>query len=171
VGDAAYVILDGHCQATRMVAGQKQQLRLLGPGEMFGETAVLTGAPRTATVTALVPTTVAVVDQLYLHEELERASFMSLAIRTVASGFLDLNAQTAAMLEEQQKARVVELALRHLALQGFDGPGGTRRTPWTALLTKLHHETGLAVDEITRRVTKAPGLAVEGEHLVLKPSG
>jgi len=171
VGDAAYVILDGHCQATRMVAGQKQQLRLLGPGEMFGETAVLTGAPRTATVTALVPTTVAVVDRLYLQEELERASFMSLAIRTVASGFLDLNAQTAAMLEEQQKARVVELALRHLALQGFDGPGGTRRTPWRALLTKLHHETGLPVEDITRRVTRAPGLAVEGEHLVLKPSG
>lgn len=170
VGEAAYVILDGHCQATRVVAGKQQQLRLLGPGEMFGETAVLTGAPRTATVTALMPTTVAVVDKLYLQEEMERASFMSLAIRTVASSFLDLNAQTAAMFEEQQKAKVVDLTLRHLALQGFDGPGGTRRTPWAALTTKLHHETGVAVDEITWRVTKAPGLSVEGEYLVLKPS-
>ena len=32
VGDCAYVILDGHCQATRNVAGKTQMLRLLGPG-------------------------------------------------------------------------------------------------------------------------------------------
>ena len=44
-GDSAYVILEGHCQASRVVAGKKQMLRLLGQGEMFGETAVLTGAP------------------------------------------------------------------------------------------------------------------------------
>lgn len=169
VGDAAYVILDGHCQATRVVAGRQEQLRLLGPGEMFGETAVLTGAPRTATVTALMDTTVAVVDALYLQEEMERSSYMSLAIRTVASSFLDLNAQTAAMVEEQQRNRVVDLALRHLALVGVDGPGGTRRTPWRALQGKLVSETALPLDEISRRVTRAPGFSVEGEYLVLSP--
>ncbi|MCC6336420.1 MAG: protein kinase [Myxococcales bacterium] len=168
-GSAAYVILEGHCQASRVVAGKQQQLRLLGPGEMFGETAVLTGSPRTATVTALMETTVAVVDQLYLQEELERSSFMSLAIRTVAGAFLDLNAQTAALLEEQKKERVVELSLRHLALQGFDGPGGTRRTPWLALLAKLFNETGLPQEEITRRVTRAKGLTLDGEYLSLRP--
>ncbi|MEW5742751.1 MAG: protein kinase [Myxococcota bacterium] len=168
-GDAAYVILEGHCQASRTVAGKQQQLRLLGPGEMFGETAVLTGAPRTATVTALMDTTVAVVDALYLQEEMERSSFMSLAIRTVAGAFLDVNAQSAALLEEQRKERVVELSLRHLALQGFDGPGGSRRTPWMALLAKLINETGLPREEITRRVTRAPGLTLDGEHLVLRP--
>ncbi len=168
VGDAAYVILEGHCQASRVVAGVQQQLRLLGPGEMFGETAVLTGAPRTATVTALMDTTVAVVDRLLLQEEMERSSYMSLAIRTVASSFLDLNAQTAAMLEEQKKGQVVDLALRHLALQGTDGPGGTCRTPWRALQVKLVNQTGLSLDEVARRVTRAPGLSVEGEHLVLE---
>ena len=129
VGEAAYVILDGHCQATRVVAGKTQMLRLLGPGEMFGETAVLTGAPRSATVTALLDTTVAVVDRTFLQEEMERTSFMALAIRTVASSFLDLNAQTTALLEEQRLNKVVDQTLRHLALMGTDGPGGTRRTP------------------------------------------
>jgi eukaryotic-like serine/threonine-protein kinase len=168
IGDAAYVILDGHCQASREVAGKKQTLRLMGPGEMFGETAVLTGAPRSATVTALMDTTVAVVDQLYLQEEMERTSFMALAIRTVASSFLDLNGQTAALLEEQRLNKVVDLALRHLALLGTDGPGGTRRTPWKALLAKLVSESGLEADVVSDRVLRQKGIEVDGEHLTLR---
>jgi serine/threonine-protein kinase len=109
-GDAAYVIIDGHCQANREVAGRTQMLRLLGPGEMFGETAVLTGSPRSATVTALMDTTVAVVDRQFLQEEMERTSLIALAIRTVAASFLDLNGQTASLLQEQTKVRAVELA-------------------------------------------------------------
>ena len=169
VGDAAYVILDGHCQATRVVAGKTQMLRLLGPGEMFGETAVLTGSARSATVTALLDTTVAVVDRLFLQEEMERTSFMALAIRTVASSFLDLNAQTTALLEEQRLNKVVDLTLRHLALWGTDGPGGTRRTPWNSLLTKLAHETNLAPEAIAERLDRQPGFEIVNDHLVLKP--
>jgi serine/threonine-protein kinase len=171
VGEAAYVILDGHCQATRLVAGKNQMLRLLGPGEMFGETAVLTGAPRSATVTALLDTTVAVVDRTFLQEEMERTSFMALAIRTVASSFLDLNAQTTALLEEQRLNKVVDLTLRHLALMGTDGPGGTRRTPYQSLLTKLVSDTGLPADTIAERLDRQAGLEVVNDHLVLKPVG
>jgi CRP-like cAMP-binding protein/tRNA A-37 threonylcarbamoyl transferase component Bud32 len=167
-GDAAYVILDGHCQASRVAAGKKQTLRLMGPGEMFGETAVLTGAPRSATVTALMDTTVAVVDALYLQEEMERTSFMALAIRTVASTFLDLNGQTAALLEEQRLSRVVDAALRHLALLGVDAPGGVRRTPWAALLKKLATTSGLPEDTITDRIRRQPGMDLEGDQLVLR---
>jgi len=167
-GDAAYVILDGHCQASRVVAGKKQTLRLMGPGEMFGETAVLTGAPRSATVTALMDTTVAVVDALYLQEEMERTSFMALAIRTVASTFLDLNGQTAALLEEQRLSKVVDAALRHLALLGVDAPGGVRRTPWAALLKKLATTSGLPEDTITDRIRRQPGMDLEGDQLVLR---
>lgn len=169
-GDAAYVILDGHCQATRTAAGKTQMLRLLGPGEMFGETAVLTGSPRSATVTALLDTTVAVVDRLFLQEEMERTSFMALAIRTVASSFLDLNAQTSALLEEQRLNKVVDQTLRHLALMGVDGPGGTRRTPWKSLLTKLVADTGLTEEAITERLDRQPGFEVLNDQLVLKPA-
>jgi serine/threonine-protein kinase len=168
-GDAAYVIFEGHCQATRVVGGKVQSLRLLGPGEMFGETAVFTGAPRSATVTAIMDTVVGVVDQLYLREEMERTSFMSLAIRTVASSFLDLNAQTAALTEARRLDKVVDLTLRHLALLGSDGPGGVRRTPWKALLAKLVADTGIAEEDISRRVLKEKGFDVENDQLILRP--
>jgi serine/threonine-protein kinase len=168
-GDAAYIILEGHCQATRVVAGKTQMLRLLGPGEMFGETAVFTGAPRSATVTALMDTTVAVVDRAFLQEEMERASFVSLAIRTVASSFLDLNGQIGSLLEDQRLQKVVDAALRHLALQGTQGPGGSRQTPWKALLTKLASESGLDEAAIKDRIERQPKMEIAGDQLVLKP--
>jgi CRP-like cAMP-binding protein len=47
-GDTFYVILRGTAGVTR----RSEKLATLGPGSFFGETALLTGGPRTATVTA-----------------------------------------------------------------------------------------------------------------------
>ena len=47
-GDAFYVILDGHVS----VGVPGRRAARLGPGDYFGEMALLDGAPRSATVTA-----------------------------------------------------------------------------------------------------------------------
>jgi len=52
-GDAAYVILSGRLRIERETADGRQLLREAGRGEVVGEFAILTGAPRTATVTAV----------------------------------------------------------------------------------------------------------------------
>jgi serine/threonine-protein kinase len=169
-GDCAYIILDGHCQANRVVAGKTQMLRLLGPGEMFGEAAVLTGSPRLATVTAMMDTTVAVVDRLFLQEEMERTSLIALAIRTVAASFLDLNGQTAALLKEQTFVKAIDACLRELALSGRVA-GTSRWVPWKALLEKVTLKTGLKAEEIAERIGRQPGLQVDlaGDRLTLIP--
>ncbi|MGH2634588.1 MAG: cyclic nucleotide-binding domain-containing protein [Actinomycetota bacterium] len=50
-GIGLFLILDGECSVT---IGGKTKARL-GPGDFFGEVALLDGGPRTATVTALTP--------------------------------------------------------------------------------------------------------------------
>ena len=169
-GDCAYIILDGHCQANRVVGGKTQMLRLLGPGEMFGEAAVLTGSPRLATVTAMMDTTVAVVDRTFLQEEMERTSLIALAIRTVAASFLDLNGQTAALLQEQTTVKAVDMALRELALSGRVA-GTSRWVPWKALLGRIVQKTALAPDTIVERINRQPGmqLDVATDRLTLMP--
>lgn len=170
-GDCAYVILDGHCQASRQVGGKREMLRLLGPGEMFGEAAVLTGHQRLATVTALMPTTVAVVDRTYFQEEMERTSIIALAIRAVASIFLDLNGQTAALLQEREEHRAVDLALRELALKGQPTANGGRSTSWQPLLARLVQQTGIDAQTITTRVARQPGFEIHhpSDRLILNP--
>jgi len=50
-GIGLFVILEGQCEVT---IGGKRKARL-GPGDFFGEVALLDGGPRTATVTVLTP--------------------------------------------------------------------------------------------------------------------
>ena len=51
-GDALYLIVCGAARVTRKVGGRALNLAILGPGDYFGERALLTGAPRAATVVA-----------------------------------------------------------------------------------------------------------------------
>lgn len=55
--DAAYIIIDGRCEVTREDDGETRVLRVMEAGEVFGETAILAGSPRTATVRALTKVT------------------------------------------------------------------------------------------------------------------
>jgi serine/threonine-protein kinase len=159
-GDAAYVIIDGECVVTRFVDGQQQELRRLKAGELFGEIAIFTGKPRLATVRAVTDTVVGFVDRAALHEEMERTSFMSLAIRTMGSTFIELDRQLA---RQRQQSRAVEFALRHMALHGERG-----RTPWQPLLAALTESTGASEAEVSSWVLDAAGLSLEGESLVLR---
>ena len=67
-GDEAYVITEGRCRVTKLQRGVDEVLVDLGPGDVFGETAVLTDLPRTASVTALDRVTVLVVSRDQLQE-------------------------------------------------------------------------------------------------------
>ena len=53
VGNCVYVIQNGHCEVLREDGGMQRSLAVLGPGEYFGEMAVLNEASRNATVRAL----------------------------------------------------------------------------------------------------------------------
>jgi len=67
-GDKAgrfYVIVDGSVEVTQAPAGggAPNVLRTMGDGEVFGEIGLLTGVPRTATVTATTPGTLLALDK------------------------------------------------------------------------------------------------------------
>jgi NADH dehydrogenase len=63
-GDWLYVMLDGEVEVCRAVpGGGTAPLRRLGPGDCFGEIALVSDRPRTATVRSLTPVNVLAIDR------------------------------------------------------------------------------------------------------------
>ena len=64
-GDRFYVLLSGMATVTQEGRGPRSVLR---PGETFGEVSLAMGIPRTATVTAMLPSVVASCDRATFDE-------------------------------------------------------------------------------------------------------
>lgn len=98
-GDSAYVITEGYCDCwTEGLDGQPQSrtfIRTMGPGEVFGEMAVLTGRPRSATVTAQTAVKLRQITRESLEQELRRNPLLGSFVRTIASRFVDNESQRA----------------------------------------------------------------------------
>jgi serine/threonine-protein kinase len=93
-GDEAYIIQSGRCRVWKLLNGQEVALGELGPGDVFGEAAVLTEETRTASVTAIEPLTVKVVTRATLDYELSRNPWLSSFVRALARRFVDLDARS-----------------------------------------------------------------------------
>ena len=87
-GDAFYVVVEGSAKVYKGVVPSGRPIARLGPGDFFGEMALLDGGPRTATVVA---------DSRVRLIKLPRASFRRLLISepTVAVGILETMARRA----------------------------------------------------------------------------
>ncbi len=88
-GDEAYFIVSGTCE---VLIGDRK-IREMGAGEAFGEMAILSPGPRTATVRALTPTVVEMVTGAVLSQELNTMKpWMSMFVRTLADRFRERDA-------------------------------------------------------------------------------
>jgi hypothetical protein len=92
-GDAAYIVTKGRCEVTRRVggaSGEQVRLREMGPGEAFGELALVSDRPRSATVTAIDEVTAMVITREALARELQAGSWMGVLVRTLVERFQDV---------------------------------------------------------------------------------
>jgi len=62
-GDALYIVVYGNLRVSHDVNSKHLNLALLKPGDFFGEWSLLTGAPRTATVSSLTQTELVCIDR------------------------------------------------------------------------------------------------------------
>jgi CRP-like cAMP-binding protein len=93
--DAAYVIVEGRCEAYRERNGERTRLRVLQPGDVFGETALAGAQPRTASVAALDAVEVKVITAEAFERELDRSTWVRALVKQLAVRFLELERKQA----------------------------------------------------------------------------
>ena len=86
-GDEAFVIVSGRCVVTAMSEGKRLILRELGPGDVFGETAVFSDEPRSATVETTQTMVVRVVTGETLSQTLGLQTWAGEFVKALADRF------------------------------------------------------------------------------------
>jgi serine/threonine-protein kinase len=102
VGDAAYMIVSGTCRAYRSVGDGKESLATMSAGEVFGEMALLLDEPRAASVEAVTPVTVLILDKNTMTEGLGVNGWTGALVRALAQRFrtLELSVRNSGMRRE-----------------------------------------------------------------------
>jgi len=89
-GDYAFLILAGYVEIYAEVDGERKFLTTRGEGDIVGELAVFTQKPRTATVKAIVPTTIKIMRKAEIDQELEKLSpWVGQVIQNLSEKFID----------------------------------------------------------------------------------
>ena len=90
-GEEAFIITAGHCTVHRVERGEHREIRRLGPGEVFGETAILSRTARTATVAAIDEVTVKIVTRPLIEERLGPSTWLGRFVLALADRFREVD--------------------------------------------------------------------------------
>lgn len=150
-GTEMYVIHEGHVRLTRGKGTLETTLAVLPPGEFFGEMAIVTSQPRSATATVVEPAKLLVLDSGTFESMVRNNAEIALRIiRKMATRLQAANNQIDILLRTEPNHRVV-FALRLQAERS-----GKREGP------------GIKVDWSTQTLAERVGLPLAEVELVLK---
>ena len=162
-GSAAYIIVSGQCEVKKKMGGIDQVLKTLGPGEVFGEMAVLTESARTATVVATEDTTALVVTRTVMQQELDTLKpWMARLLQTIAERFRDLYATKRVTLSGGPTApRLANQLLMHLTTWGTRDEAGAMRMPWSRVAREIEAQMGSSPHTIHMVAAQYPGITLD----------
>jgi len=149
-----YVVEDGWLKAVKMsLEGREQVLRFVGPGEVVNEVGVFADTRNPATVIALEPTTVWLIDRRAILRLLrEEPGFATSVTQSLARRVVHL-----VSLVEDLSLRTVEARLARLLLERAENQE-VRRRRW-ATQTEMAARLGTVLDVVNRALHE---LAREG---------
>ncbi len=117
-----FVIRRGKVRITKRVRGGEKTFAVLGPGEFFGEMAILNQQPRSATATATEETTLLEVDARRFETMLTKQAEIAVRMIQKMARRLEAADQTIAILVKRDpKTRVILGLMRECERHGFPG--------------------------------------------------
>ncbi len=101
-GDDAYIIVEGECEVIKTERGISRAIKRLVAGDVFGEAAVFSAKPRSASVVAVTEVVTKVVTREALHRELEGRDWLRAFFEALADRFMGLDAELTRLRDENR---------------------------------------------------------------------
>ncbi len=148
----AYLLEEGRVRLIKRVRGLERSLMVLRPGDLFGESALLTGARRSSTAIALSPALALSLDQTTLHGLLEKNPLVaSRVVKQLVRRLRDAEDQIEVMMLSDVQSKIVN-ALLKLAQQATEGDTSAPGVALAISPMELSTRVGLDVDTVKRGV-------------------
>lgn len=149
-GSRMYVLRSGRVKIAKRVGAAEVTLAILGPGEFFGEMALLERLPRTASATVLEEARLIEVDEETFASLLQRSSEIALRLlRRLSSRLREADRQIQALIAKGGVARMLD-ALRNAGRADGRVEAGARVLPAEVGLEELALHAGLRLEEAER---------------------
>jgi CRP/FNR family transcriptional regulator, cyclic AMP receptor protein len=156
-GLTMFVVRAGEVRISKHVRGGERTLATLGPGEFFGEMAVLSGRPRTATATALSELHLLELDEQRFGAMINsQAEIAARILKKLARRLDDADALIAILTRRDPKTRVILGLIREAEERGMPGEGNDSRVLQCDFnaLSELLGVKRLEFDEVLARMTR-----------------
>jgi len=148
-GGTAYIIVSGRCEVYKTVDGRRVTLRTMGPGEVFGETAILSPGPRTASVVALDDVTLHILTADVFEAEIESMKpWMGSFVHSLATRFRESEAARPLATLRARPTQVAEYLLMRLLTWGRVADDGAVEAYWSHSRSTLSELFGTDADRI-----------------------
>ncbi len=143
-GTAAYILVEGACEVRKDTPAGPQAIQTIGPGSVFGEMAILTEGPRTATVVATAPTTVLVVTSQVLEQEMAALKpWIATLLKSLAARYRSADTQArTSQVTAPNPARLANQILMTATTWGSEDGQGGRSVSWSALAADVEAHLG-----------------------------
>jgi CRP-like cAMP-binding protein len=155
-GDTMYVLQTGSVRITKSAKGEEKTLAILGPGEFFGEMAILNAKPRNATATVMEPARVLVLGaRTFEQMVVSNAEIAVRMIKKLARRLDSANELIEVLMHRDPKARVILGLSREAEAAGSRQPDGSVLVPMSH--AELAEQVGLSekeTDDVLKRLRR-----------------
>jgi CRP/FNR family transcriptional regulator, cyclic AMP receptor protein len=171
MGNEMYIIQSGKVKiAKQLKSGEEKTLVILGPGDFFGEMAVIDKDVRSANAVALEASRLIALDEEVFEMHMQtNPKIVKKILKNLTSRLRDANQQIANLMIKDANRLVANTILLVVHKHGQEGPGGiTMDIPFT--IQELSKMCGLDLaktQEIVEKLLKAKVITLSGSTILV----
>jgi serine/threonine-protein kinase len=162
-GETAYVVQQGKVHAFRGQGSRRQELREMGAGAVFGEMAILTSLPRSATIEAVSDVQATVISRAALEQELDHSTWLGPIVKALAERFREVDAEARALMAKQRDIDLERTLWQLMTFLG-SGTGSRREASWVELSAALSKKLGRSTADVLEQVKQLEGVTIEADR-------